>query len=80
MRRINHIMTGMLVGILVGMWIGINIGKGRPPFTNPFEEKGIARDMKETGEGILKKGEELMKQGEENVEKAGKAMQDQVKD
>ena len=73
MRRLNYTITGVLMGILIGLWIGVNIGKNRPMFTNPFQERGMARELKE-------KGESLMQEGGEQLEGVGKAMQEQVKD
>ena len=60
MKNLKLILFGLIIGVVVGMWFGVNIGKGKPFYTNPFEEPTLAERLKKgTGEAVEKAGKKM---------------------
>lgn len=60
MRNLKLILFGVIIGIVIGLWFGVNIGKGKPFYTNPFEERPLSERLKEgTGEAMEKAGKKM---------------------
>jgi hypothetical protein len=68
MRRIKGFILGLIIGIPLGLWFGFNMGKDRPPLSNPFEEATFQEKIKETSGSLMEKGGEVL-------EKSGQALQ-----
>lgn len=65
----NKFIIGAVVGVLVGLWFGVNIGKDKPFWSNPFEEKSFT-DMavdktKEIAGKAKQKTNEMVKEGKQ---------------
>ena len=69
MERLNKFFIGAIVGILLGLWFGVNIGKDKPFWSNPFEEKSVmemaADKTKEIAGAAKEKTKEMVKEGKE---------------
>ena len=64
MKNLKLILFGIIVGLAVGLWFGVNIGKGKPFYTNPFEEPTLAERLKKsTGEAVEKAGKKMEELG-----------------
>ena len=48
MKKLKFLLLGVVVGLLFGLWFGVNIGKEKPIFSNPFEDKALQEKAKET--------------------------------
>ena len=48
MKKLKFLLIGVVVGLLFGLWFGMNIGKEKPIFSNPFEDKAFQEKAKET--------------------------------
>ena len=69
MERLNKFLLGAVVGIVLGLWFGVNIGKDKPFWSNPFEEKSMmemATDKtKELAGKAKEKTQEMVKEGKQ---------------
>ncbi len=66
MKKLKLILLGIVVGLLTGLWFGINIGKDKPWYSNPLEERSVTSKIKSSiGEGVEKAGESIEKLGED---------------
>jgi hypothetical protein len=48
MKKLKFLLIGVVIGLLLGLWFGVNIGKEKPIFSNPFEDKALQEKAKET--------------------------------
>lgn len=48
MKKLKFLLVGVVIGLLLGLWFGVNIGKEKPIFSNPFEDKALQEKAKET--------------------------------
>lgn len=39
--RLNFLIIGIIIGIVIGLPMGMNIGKKKPIFSNPLEERSL---------------------------------------
>lgn len=53
MKRIKYLLLGLTTGLIVGLWFGINIGKDKPIFANPFEERSFTQKVKNSAENVV---------------------------
>ncbi|MBD3620006.1 MAG: hypothetical protein HUJ28_11080 [Chromatiales bacterium] len=51
MKWLKGLVLGIVVGLLLGLWFGVNIGRDRPIYANPFEEKTVSEHLKGAVEG-----------------------------
>jgi len=66
MKTLKLILFGIFIGLLAGLWLGINIGKDKPWYSNPLEERSVTSKIKSSiGEGVEKAGESIEKLGED---------------
>lgn len=69
MERINKFFVGAIVGVLIGLWFGVNIGKDKPFWSNPFEEKSLKEmavdKTKEIAGKAKQKTSEMVKEGKQ---------------
>jgi hypothetical protein len=64
MKNLKLILFGIIIGLAVGLWFGVNLGKGKPFYTNPFEEPTLAERLKRgTGEAVEKAGKKMEELG-----------------
>lgn len=68
MATIRNVLIGLLIGFIFGIWIGVNIGKDKPYFSNPFEEKSVEQKLKDTGKGLLKEGGKFLEESGEKIQ------------
>lgn len=61
---------GLLLGLIVGFPLGINVGKGAPLFSNPFAERPIAEQIKDTAENASEKLKETTDEVIQGTEEA----------
>lgn len=54
MFAIKKHLLGIAIGIVLGLWMGVNIGKGKPIWTNPLDERAIADTAKAKVQGVIK--------------------------
>ena len=60
MKGLKLILFGVIIGLAVGLWFGVNIGKGKPFYTNPFEDRPLSERLKQgTGEAVEKAGKKM---------------------
>ena len=60
MKGLKLILFGVIIGLALGLWFGVNIGKGKPFYSNPFEERPLSQRLKEgTGEAVEKAGKKM---------------------
>jgi hypothetical protein len=68
-KRLNKFIVGAVVGVVIGLWFGVNIGKGKPFWSNPFEEKSMMEMASEKTKEIAGKAKdktnEMVKEGKE---------------
>ncbi|MCW9024611.1 MAG: hypothetical protein OQK73_07995 [Gammaproteobacteria bacterium] len=50
MKSIKMLITGLVVGLLLGLWFGVNMGKGKPFYSNPFEQTMQDKAKRKAGE------------------------------
>ncbi len=67
----RSVIIGLLIGLIVGLWFGVNIGKEKPFYSNPFEEKSL-------GEMIGDKGGEILEKGGKALEDTGKTFREKL--
>jgi hypothetical protein len=66
MKKLKIFLFGIILGVLVGLWLGINVGKGKPWYSNPLEERSVTDKIKTSiGEGVEKAGESIEQMGED---------------
>ncbi|MGD8785207.1 MAG: hypothetical protein PVG75_12265 [Thioalkalispiraceae bacterium] len=66
MKKLKTFILGIIIGALVGLWVGINIGKDKPWYSNPFEDRTVTEKIKSSiGEGVEKAGESMQQMGED---------------
>ena len=66
MKSFKALLLGIAIGLLAGLWFGINIGKDKPWYSNPFEDKSVTDKIKSSiGEGVEKAGESIEQMGED---------------
>ena len=69
MERLNKFTLGAVIGLILGLWFGVNIGKDKPFWSNPFEEKSMmemaADKTKEIAGKASEKTKEMVKEGKE---------------
>lgn len=60
------LILGIIIGAAAGLWVGINIGKDKPWYSNPFEDRSVTDKLKSSiGEGVEKAGESIEQMGED---------------
>lgn len=65
MKALKQLIIGLLIGLFIGLWVGINIGKDKPWYSNPLEEKSVTSKIKSSlGAGVKKAGESIEKLGD----------------
>lgn len=66
MKAFKLLIVGIVIGVFVGLWLGINIGKDKPWYSNPLEDRDVTDKIKSSiGEGVEKAGESIGKMGED---------------
>ena len=66
MKSLKQVLLGIFIGVVIGLWLGINIGKDKPWYSNPLEERSVTDKIKSSiGEGVEKAGESIEKMGED---------------
>ena len=66
MKSLKTLILGLIIGTLLGLWFGINIGKNKPWYSNPFEERSVTSKFKSSiGQGVEKAGKSIEKMGED---------------
>lgn len=66
MKTLKTLILGIVIGLVAGLWFGINIGKDKPWYSNPLEERSVTEKIKSSiGEGVEKAGESIEKMGED---------------
>lgn len=66
MKALKQLVLGIVIGTLLGLWLGINIGKDKPWYSNPLEERSVTDKIKSSiGEGVEKAGESIEQLGED---------------
>lgn len=69
MERLNKYIVGAVIGVVIGLWFGVNMGKGKPFWSNPFEEKSMmdmaADKTREIAGKAKEKTSEMVKEGKE---------------
>lgn len=66
MKSFKTLLLGVVIGLLLGLWFGVNIGRDRPLYSNPFEDRSIKEKIKTSvGEGVEKAGSSIEKLGED---------------
>lgn len=68
----KKLLVGVLIGLVLGLWVGVNLGKNKPMFSNPFEEKGI-------GEMIGDKSNEILKKSGQALEESGDVIKEKLR-
>ena len=66
-KHLDKFAIGAVLGVVIGLWFGVNIGKDKPFWSNPFEEKSMmemATDKtKEIAGKAKEKTQEMVKEG-----------------
>lgn len=66
MKQLKTFIIGILIGVIVGLWAGFNLGREKPWYSNPFEDRSVKEKLKSSvGEGVEKAGESIEKLGED---------------
>jgi hypothetical protein len=66
MKKLKILLLGIILGAVAGLWVGINIGKDKPWYSNPFEDRSVTDKLKSSiGEGVEKAGESIEQMGED---------------
>ena len=66
MKALKTFILGIIIGLLAGLWFGINIGKDKPWYSNPLEDRDVTEKIKSSiGEGVEKAGESIEQMGED---------------
>jgi len=67
---------GLVIGLVAGLLGGINIGKGKDIFSNPFADKAISEQLKDTASQA---GEKIKEGGADMIEKSREAIHEATK-
>lgn len=67
---VRNIILGFVIGGVLGLWTGVNIGRDKPPFSNPFVEKTVQDKLKDAGKSVLNEGGKLMERGGEALQES----------
>lgn len=54
MLAIKKLIIGLVIGALIGLWVGVNLGKGKPVWSNPFGDKPLKQQAKDTADEVVK--------------------------
>ena len=66
MKTLKILLLGIVIGALAGLWLGINVGKNKPWYSNPLEERSVTDKIKTSiGEGVEQAGESIEQLGED---------------
>lgn len=66
MKKLRLLIIGVVIGLLAGLWWGVNIGRNKPLFSNPFDNRPLHK--------------KIIKESGELLEKGGRAIQDTIKE
>ena len=65
---------GLAIGLIVAFPVGMNVGKGVPILSNPFADKPLSQQIKETAknasEKLKQKTDEVVQDAKDAVNKA----------
>lgn len=50
----NKFIFGILIGAIIAFPLGMNVGKEKPLLSNPFADKQIGEQVKDTAERVFK--------------------------
>jgi hypothetical protein len=71
---------GLVIGLVIGVLGGINIGKGKDLLSNPFADKAITEQLKDTaseaGEKIKEGSADVIEKSREAIHEATKPEQE----
>lgn len=66
--------AGLIIGLIIAFPLGMNIGKGKPIISNPFADRPIAQQIKDTAseasETLKKKTDEMVEETKDAINKA----------
>lgn len=66
--------VGLVMGLIVAFPLGMNVGKGVPLLSNPFSDKPLSQQIKDTAkdatETLKKKTNEVVEDAKDAVNKA----------
>lgn len=66
--------VGLVIGLIVSFPLGMNVGKGVPILSNPFADKPLSQQIKDTArdasEKLKKKTNEVVQDAKDAVNKA----------
>jgi hypothetical protein len=63
----KRILIGMILGALIAFPLGVNVGKKKPLFSNPFAEKAISEQVRDTAERVMEDTSDKVKKTADQV-------------
>lgn len=53
MKKLKTLLLGVIIGLVIGLWFGVNLGKDKPFYSNPFQDKTLQEKAKEKTSEVL---------------------------
>ena len=66
MLGIKKYIIGIIIGLVVGLWMGVNIGKDKPIWTNPFEERTLTKKAQDKASELVKDAKKAVRESLED--------------
>jgi len=71
---------GLVIGAVLAFIAGVNVGKGRPVLSNPFAEKPLMQDIKDTAGRAAEEAKKSMQKATEEAGQAAKEAGQRIKE